>query len=363
MDASMIAGLATGLTAAFCQSLSYHATRHYVQRRVGTRAGGGGSRQLLVLAHVWMGLFSVLLLWAVWPKTGVPVLRMLNPLLLMTVFYLAGQSATTFALRYAEPSRVSPLMGFKIVFLAVMATFLTQPRITGQGAPPGLTWMQYVAAALAVVAALSLNYAGGSLRKRAMTSILVACITYSICDWNVTRTNLAVFELVPGVTALQASLVSAGLCYVLSAGVAVALLPAWGSRSGRDWVDAVPFSVIWFVAVLFLYACFSEAGPLLGNILQSTRGLMSLVMGSLLIHLGHLHIEPLADKRVFVRRLAAGMLMFGAVTLYVIREPSQLKMWWWGRQGSVRVTPWLNRHPLRIAGTHCLTRGTSARCA
>jgi hypothetical protein len=324
----MIAGLATGLTAALFQSLSYLATRHYVQRRVGTDAGGGGgSRQLLVLSHVWMGLFSLVLLWAVWPRGGVPLVPMLEPLLLMTGFYLAGQSATTFALRYAEPSRVSPLMGFKIVVLAAMATFLEQPRITGASVPPGLTPLQYVAAGLAVVAALSLNYAGGALRRRAAVGVLVACVTYSLCDWNVTRTNLAVFRLVPGVSALQASLLSAGLCYVLSAGVAVALLPAWGSRRPRDWADALPFALIWFTAILFLYACFSEVGPLLGNILQSTRGLMSILLGSLLIYLGHLHIEPLSSRGVFVRRLAAGLLMFAAVSLYVMRDAGAIGRW------------------------------------
>src|SRR5258706_187295 len=57
----MIAGIATGLTAAFCQSLTYLAARHYVQRRVG-EGESGASRELLVLSHVWMALFALLLL-------------------------------------------------------------------------------------------------------------------------------------------------------------------------------------------------------------------------------------------------------------------------------------------------------------
>jgi hypothetical protein len=60
------AGIGFGLGAAFCQSLSYLATRHFVHPR------GGGTRQLLVLAHVLMGVVSGLLLPWVWPQQSIP---------------------------------------------------------------------------------------------------------------------------------------------------------------------------------------------------------------------------------------------------------------------------------------------------
>lgn len=359
----MITGLATGLAAALCQSLSYLATRHYVQSRLGTGATGS-SRQILVLGHVWMGLFSAILLWAAWPGNGLPISQMLEPLLSMTAFYLVGQSATTFALRYAEPSRVSPLMGFKIVVLAILASFLTQPRISGQPLPPGLTPLQYIAAALAVAAALALNTSvggGGALRRRAALSILIACVAYSFADWNITRTNIAIFRLAPGISALRASLLSAGLCYLLAGFVGAALLPAWGSRKPKDWSDAIPFALLWFIAMLFLYACFSEVGPLLGNILQSTRGLISILLGSLLIYLGHLHIEPVTGKGVLARRLAAGLLMFAAVALYVIRDPQQIKLWLW-RQDTAGVCPCMVPGT-STAGTNFSTPAMSANSA
>jgi hypothetical protein len=310
-----------------------------------------------------MGFFSAILLWAVWPRNGLAVGQMLEPLIMMTVFYLGGQCTTTFALRYAEPSRVSPLMGFKIVVLAILAAFLEQPRITGAPLPPGLTPLQWIAAALAVVAALALNYSGGALRRRAAISILLACISYSIADWNITRTNLAIFRLAPGTSALQASLLSTGLCYGLAGLVGAALLPWWGSRKAKDWSDAIPFAVVWFIAMMFLYACFSEVGPLLGNILQSTRGLMSILLGSLLVALGHLHIEPLSGRRVFVRRLAAALLMFAAVSLYVIRDPVQVKLWWWGTEKEKADRQWWSPPTRSTAGTTCSTRATSANSA
>jgi hypothetical protein len=357
----MIAGILSGLGAAFCQSLSYLCTRHYVQRRL-TAGNTGGSRQLLVLGHVWMGLFSAILLWAAWPKNGLPVMQMLDPLLMMTLFYIGGQTTTTFALRYAEPSRVSPLMGFKIVVLAGIASVVVQPRITGAPLPPGLTPLHWVAAALAVVAAVALNYTGGALRRRAALSILAACISYSIADWNITRTNLAIFRLAPGTTALQASLLSAGLCYGLAGIVGAVLLPWWGSKKPKDWSDAIPFSITWFIAMMFLYTCFSEVGPLLGNILQSTRGLMSILLGSLLVFLGHLHIEPISARHVLIRRLLAAVLMVAAVSLYVIREPATLRMWLWGKPAA-RTTPWLMNSNPPIAGTRCSTRAMCANSA
>jgi len=353
----MIVGIATGLGAALLQSLSYLATRYYTHGR-----NRLASRQLLVLGHVWMGVFSAVLLWAAWPKGGLPVGQMLDPLLMMTGFYLVGQSATTFALRHAEPSRVSPLMGFKIVVLAAMSSVWEQPHISWPALPPGLTPLQWIAAGMAVCAAVALNYSGGALRKRATAGILVACVAYSICDWNITRTNVAVFRLAPGTTPLQASLLSAGLCYGLAGVVGLLLLPSWGSRKAKDWSDAIPFAVAWFIAMMFLYACFSEVGPLLGNILQSTRGLMSILMGSLLVVLGHLHIEPLSSKGVVARRLLAGVLMFAAVSLYVIREPARIRMWLWGTQAA-RTSPWLTNSRPPIAGIRCLTRGTSVNSA
>jgi hypothetical protein len=312
----MTVGIVTGLAAAFCQSLGYLATRYYVQPRK-----AGASRELLVLAHIWMGLFSLVLLPFVWVPEGWMVLKgVMQPLILSVMFYLGGQLCLMLALKHAEPSRVSPLLGFKIVVLAGMATVMAQPAAGGK--VQGLTWLQWVAVALSVTAAVALNFSGARLRRRALAAVVLACVAYSMSDWNIATLVVGIRTLAPE---SHAPFLAGAFGYTLSGILALCFFPFVGTRDPKAWRDSAPFASFWFAAMLMLYTCFGLEGPLLGNILQSTRGLMSILLGSLLVYWGHFHIEPLGGKGVFARRLAAGVLMFLAVSLYVIRDLSVLQ--------------------------------------
>lgn len=318
----MIAGILAGLLAAFFQSLSYLATRHFVQRRV--EGGGGGSRSLLILAHVWMGLASLAALPLLWPASGMPPLASYaQPLVLTAGFYLSGQVGLMLALRYAEPSRISPMLAFKIVILAGMASVF--PAAAG-AAPSGPTPLQWVAIVLCVGGAVILNYSGGKTHPRAAAGVIIACVSYSLSDWNIKLLVDALAAGFPGDAAdpwryVRLSSLATFLTYALCGVVAVAALPAAGNlRRGRDWLGATPFAAAWLTAMLFLFACFGLVGVVLGNILQSTRGLMSVVMASLLITWGHHHIEQRQGRGVLVRRLVAAGLMTAAVTLYVLER-------------------------------------------
>jgi len=302
----MIIGIITGLLAALCQSLSYLVTRHYVQKR----SVAGASRQLLVLGHLWMGVFSLLVLPFVWHGTLADVVRVLPAVGYSGVFYLAGQFALLIALKHTEPSRVSPLLGFKIIVLAVMASFVVQPHAAGT---VGLTLMQWSGVALCCIAVVALNFSGNRLRRRAIVAIAFACVVYSLSDWNITILVKQIEAFAPKTVA---PFYAAALTYLLTGLIALAFLPACDFRDKLAWRDAAPWAAAWFLAMIFLYTCFGLIGPVLGNILQSSRGLISILLGSLFVHLGHLHIEPFLGRSVFLRRLAAGVLMFAAVILY-----------------------------------------------
>src|SRR5271154_3212624 len=149
----MILGLLAGLGAATSQSFSYLATRHYAQRRV-----AGASIQLLVLGHIWMGLFSLMLLPFIWPSASLPWLAIIWPLMSTTIFYISGQLALVTALKHAEASRVSPLMTSKLILTATLAAIFGQPV----GATSAIiTPLQWFAVALCIVAGISINYTGG----------------------------------------------------------------------------------------------------------------------------------------------------------------------------------------------------------
>ena len=67
-----------------------------------------------------------------------------------------------------------------------------------------------------------------------------------------------------------------------------------------------------------LYICFGQIGVVFGNILQSTRGFMSVVLGAMLAHLGWHELEQRVDRATLLKRMAAAALMTAAIALYAI---------------------------------------------
>ena len=293
----VLTGILCGLAAAMCQSLSYLGTRHFVHPR------GGGIRQLLVLSHVLMGAVSIIALPLIWPRGLRPGREFFSPLFLSTVFYVIGQIGLLVTLRYAEPSRVSPMLAFKLIVLVGLTLLLTNNSISG---------LQWLAVLLCLVGAISLNYTGGANHPKAVVWLVVACIGYSLCDWNIAR-------LVHSLSSLpmwQAYSCAVLTCYSLCGLIALLFVPLNGSRQARDWIDAAPFAAAWLAAMLFLFASFGLVGVIYSNILQSTRGLISVILGSILASAGLLHLEKAAAPGVFRRRLAAAALIAAAAVLY-----------------------------------------------
>ena len=343
----MILGILMGLGAAFGQSFSYIATRHYVQRR-----SDGASRQLLILGHIWMGILSVITLLFVWPSGGIDWSAIALPLTGAIVFYIIGQIGLTMALKYAEPSRVSPLLTFKLFVPAILASVWGQPV---GATTPGLTLWQWLAVIICVTAAYILNLTGGTLKKRAILGLVLATVVFAGSDWSIGCLIRELLKL-PHVSNLHASLLAEGISYLATGLLALPLLRWQGSKKLRDWTDAAPFGFTWFIAMIFLFVAFSEVGVLLGSILQCTRGFINILLAGALIHLGHEHIEPLHAPGVILKRLAAGFLMFIGITLYVIRDPLHLKIGVAGERG-VQERGLCRSTPI----TNCLPAATSAK--
>jgi drug/metabolite transporter (DMT)-like permease len=313
----MLFGIVMGLGAACGQSFSYISTRHYVQRRP-----AGASRQLLVLGHLWMGLLALIALPFVWPAGGIDLATIAWPLFFATLFYIVGQIGLTMALKYAEPSRVSPLLTFKLFVPALLASLWGQPV---GATTPGLTIWQWLAVIICVTAAYILNLTGGTLKKRAILGLVLATTVFACSDWSIGCLIRALLQL-PHMNNLHASLLAEAISYLTTGLLAIPLLAWQGTKKPRDWLDAAPFGLTWYIAMVCLFLAFSEVGVLLGSILQCTRGFINILLAGALIHLGHEHIEPLHAPGILLKRLAAGLLMFIGITLYVIRDPAQFKI-------------------------------------
>jgi uncharacterized membrane protein YidH (DUF202 family) len=177
--------------------------------------------------------------------------------------------------------------------------------------------LQWAGVGLAVVSAWVLNGAGGHTPWRATVLVLAACVIYAFSDVCIYELLTRVREISGDRSTLGVPLWAFALVCVGVGLLALGALPWLGHRSPTAWRDAVPYALSWTMAMVALYACFAMLGTVLGAILQSTRGLISIGLGVLLAHLGWQHLEQKHGASVVGRRLVAAGLMTAAVALYV----------------------------------------------
>ena len=322
----MFTGVACGLGAAVAQSGSYIASRNFTHSKTAGRTGDQ-SIPLLVLMHLWLGILAAVVLPFVWIK-GIHWEIIAAPILVAAVVNVAGQAGLTAAIRLSEPSRVSPLLTMKVFFPALL-TMLVGPPV-GRSADRYLTSWQWAAVFLCIVAGVSINRSGGGMRRAALFLVVCTALVFATSDWCVGLTVGGILRT--PMSSLRASLMAASILYLLTGifGV-VTLFTRWGGSTPdritypwRDWRDSFFYAASWFVAMILLFVAFAEVGVVLGTILQCTRSFITILMGTVLMYLGYAHIEPKQPAHVVVGRIAAGVLMFLAISLYIVRDPSLL---------------------------------------
>ena len=300
MDNTVSLGIGFGLGAALFQSLSYVCVRLFNKRH------DDNIITLLALSHILMGLISIPLAALLWPE-AMPAVRVYFWSLLGTSgFYLLGQFFLFAAIIHSEPSRVSPLLGLKVFILALISVvFLGQH----------FDLAKWAAVALTTTAVLLLAHSGKKLEGRFILLGLLACVSYCLSDLCIKV--LVDHFLFLGV--LRSAVMSTALSYVVCGAVGAAVVVVNPRHSTRDtWLYAVPFAVCWFIAMIFLFSCFGLVGVVFGNILQSTRGIISIVLGFVIAHIGFEALEPKPTHRMVVQRMGAALLMTAAVVLFLL---------------------------------------------
>ncbi len=295
-------GIIAGLWAAFFQSLSYLASRHFMH----VHAVAGGTRKLMVLSHCWMGAASWAILPFVWPAGGMPWRALALPLFGTAFFYLLGQFGLLIALRKAQPSQVSPMLSLKILMLAIMTVVIKSQSILP---------VQWLAVGCCISGTFVLNNNHDRLPLQAFVVLLLTCATYAMSDWSIGYLKPA-FGPIP---TWQAIACGSLLCYGFCGIVAAAFLPLHGSRNPMHWRDAWPFAAAWLLGMFGLYTSFAISGVVYGGILQSTRSIMGVFLAALLTRAGYTHIEHMKGRGMFARRLAASILMTLAAILWLLK--------------------------------------------
>lgn len=217
---------------------------------------------------------------------------------------MLGQLAWLKALRFQDASSLVPLLGSKIIVLALLSRFIFKEY---------LSLSQWGAVFLAVAGILILNTAEGKFSAKGLLILSIAVFSYSLSDLSIIQQLDAI-----GRNNQYTVFYAVALSYVL-AGILVApwLLRASASRSAFAWRAALPFALTWLASILALYACFSLIGAVFGNIVQSMRGLISIGLGVLLARSGFTHLEKSVGPTVILRRLAGALAMIAAIILYL----------------------------------------------
>ncbi len=290
-------GIVFGLGAAALQSLSYLFSRAFLRR------SGQSPWILLVVAHAIMGLAALMLLpWAYVPGAHLNG-AVAGWALSASGFYLAGQLAWFHALQHMDSSRVAPLLGAKILLLALL---------TVAGGGGWLSAAQWGAVLLAAGGVFVLNQTGGRLPARGLLAVAGAILGYSLSDLSIVRLVRAT-----GLDNWRGAFFGAMLSYLVC-GLALApwLVRQRAARAPSTWRAALPFAVCWLLAMILLYACFASIGAVFGNIVQSMRGLFSIGLGVLLARLGWTDIERRSGTTLIFKRLAGALAMTLAIALY-----------------------------------------------
>lgn len=298
MHIENLSGIGFGLGAAACQSLAYIFTRRFVGRTGGTPA------LLLIASHLLMGAGSLLLLPVLAPHPLPAFTTYALPLAGAAAFYLVAQLGLFHVLRQVESSRVAPLLGLKVLVLAGLAVGLTRQELHP---------LQWVAVGLSAAAAWLLNEAGGRLPGRCLAVLGGTIVCYCLSDLSIGMLMKRLQDVRP-----SPALTGAAMTYILCALLTLPFAFRRELRQPRLWALAAPFAAAWFGAMCLLYACFGLVGVVFGNIVQSTRGILSVVIGWSLARLGHTHLESHVSRRVFWRRATGALLMLAAVALYLL---------------------------------------------
>jgi len=292
-------GIVLGLAVALTQSVSFLCVRLFVVRR------HKGVMRLLILGHVIMGAISAAALPLLWDARAGHVGDFIWPLAAAAGFYLVGQASLMFALTRTDASRIAPLLALKIVVLAMVTA-------TVQGADLGA--LQWGGVALSVAAAFVLNYTGGRLPLPCIAAVALTCAAYAMSDLNVK----ALVSALEAMGKARGSLLAVSMCYALTGITALALLP-WAGRG--LWAEiryAAPFAISWLAAMVFLFACFAHVGVVFGNILQSARGLISILLGAAVAAMGMDHLEQKHPRHMVLRRLVAAGMMCVAFAMWTL---------------------------------------------
>jgi drug/metabolite transporter (DMT)-like permease len=228
----------------------------------------------------------------------IPSLALLWQPAVPAVLFVAGQALTVLSLRIGDVSVATPVMGLKIVFVAVLVTLLTQESLTVR---------LWIAAALSSVAIAMLNIRPGQAHDRTGLTIVLAALAafcYALFDVLVQKWTPAwgVGSFLPVMMGMAAL-----FSLPLPASRKAMSAQAWRWLSGG--AACLALQAMMLVSSIALYAQATTA-----NVMYSARGMWSVII---IWFIGHWfgNSERRQGGRIFAWRLLGALCLLTAILI------------------------------------------------
>ena len=295
----MFFGVSIGIASAFMQSAAYIFSRRFVNHF-------HSSLKLVVYSQLLMGAFGVVVFAATFPfvefPRGAELWKFAPATALFVVAYHVAFYCFFKALNEIEASRLSSLLGLKVVTIAL----ITYPFLHAQ-----LNLWHLAAVVLTAVSAVGMNFSGVCIGRKGALYLAFALLGFSTTD----ITGTIFVKAMPGDAMILKAICATSFAYMFL-GIIAAAVFVKAKFEPRALKGALPYSVLWFSAMLILFASFGIVGVVFGSIIQASRGVISVILGVVLARAGYADVEPDVPVRVWVRRAVMAAVMVFAIGLY-----------------------------------------------
>ena len=295
----MAIGIICGFITAILNSVGYLCSANFLKRY-------RSPVRLLLFAHLVMMIPSIPVFLCLFPFTHLATPRFfIFSILAWIVVFVLGQGSFFLALKHCEASRLSSLLGLKIIVLTVIF-MLTKHHFPNIG--------QWTAVFMAGAAAMLINWTG-SIRMsfKGWFYTFSTLVFYSLCDIN--ETNLVLTIVNSGYDGLKGSLIAASAIYSI---LGIVSLPGlfFLRPTKRQFSASAPYALLWLASQVFLMTCFAMVLPVFGNVILASRGLVSVVLGAMLSLVGLQKLDAVISRKQWILRAIAAILMIGAIAVY-----------------------------------------------
>jgi len=301
----ILAGIIVGLGAALLQAFSYLISRHLlVQEKL-------GPKDLLLRAHIFMGLISLAGLPFTW-MTPENTPLFIRGLFVGSLGYFAAQGLFFWSIRHAPASRIAPMLGLKLITSAILMIF-----IRGEMLLP----LQILAVALTVLAAVAVQYSGEKIPLKPLVGTLSAGVCFGCSD-------LGISWMCDGLYADASSrspwvaihTVLFTYTFIMLPCLAISLIKEKTPKKLIKKLDggSLLYATVWLMAMFCLFYTFSTVGIVFGGIVQATRGPLAVFLAVALVSLGWHHLEMQRSRTDFIKQALSALMMASAMALYCI---------------------------------------------